>query len=430
MKEETTQRFCKTTLDNGLRVVSCEMPHTRSVTISVFVGVGSRYESDDEAGVSHFIEHMAFKGTRRRPNPLDISAEIEGAGGVINAATEHEITVYWCKIAQPHFEGGMDLLFDMLRNSLCRAEDVEKERHVIHEELAMMDDYPASRVDSLIDEMLWPNHPLGREIGGSRDSVNGITRAMMLDHMAEHYTPSNVVVSVAGGVSHERVAGLADELSRGWRNGAPRTEPAPVGPVQDVSQLRLEYRRTEQLHLSIALPGVALDAPMPDIYALDLLSVILGEGMSSRLFTELREKRGIAYDVHSGVSHFRDAGAFVISAGVDARSAYEAVPAILEQVADVRESVAESEVERAKRLVAGRLMLRMEDTRAVSSWMGSQEMARGEMLSVDDVVSHVNAVNEADMRRVAADLLITDRLNLAVVGPCRGKKRLAKLLRL
>ncbi len=430
MKEETTQRFCKTTLDNGLRVVSCEMPHTRSVTISVFVGVGSRYESDDEAGVSHFIEHMAFKGTRRRPNPLDISAEIEGAGGVINAATEHELTVYWCKIAQPHFEGGMDLLFDMLRNSLCRAEDVEKERHVIHEELAMMDDYPASRVDSLIDEMLWPNHPLGREIGGSRDSVNGITRAMMLDHMAEHYTPSNVVVSVAGGVSHERVAGLADELSRGWRNGAPRTEPAPVGPVQDVSQLRLEYRRTEQLHLSIALPGVALDAPMPDIYALDLLSVILGEGMSSRLFTELREKRGIAYDVHSGVSHFRDAGAFVISAGVDARSAYEAVPAILEQVADVRESVAESEVERAKRLVAGRLMLRMEDTRAVSSWMGSQEMARGEMLSVDDVVSHVNAVNEADMRRVAADLLITDRLNLAVVGPCRGKKRLAKLLRL
>ncbi len=430
MKEETTQRFCKTTLDNGLRVVSCEMPHTRSVTISVFVGVGSRYESDDEAGVSHFIEHMAFKGTRRRPNPLDISAEIEGAGGVINAATEHELTVYWCKIAQPHFEGGMDLLFDMLRNSLCRAEDVEKERHVIHEELAMMDDYPASRVDSLIDEMLWPNHPLGREIGGSRDSVNGITREMMLDHMAEHYTPSNVVVSVAGGVSHERVAGLADELSRGWRNGAPRTEPAPVGPVQDVSQLRLEYRRTEQLHLSIALPGVALDAPMPDIYALDLLSVILGEGMSSRLFTELREKRGIAYDVHSGVSHFRDAGAFVISAGVDARSAYEAVPAILEQVADVRESVSESEVERAKRLVAGRLMLRMEDTRAVSSWMGSQEMARGEMLSVDDVVSHVNAVNDADMRRVAADLLITDRLNLAVVGPCRGKKRLAKLLRL
>ena len=156
-----SQTFQKTTLDNGLRVVSCDMPHTRSVAISVFVKVGSRYESDNEAGLSHFIEHMVFKCTERRPDPVDISSAIEGTGGVMNAGTEQELTVYWCKVAQPYFADSLDLLFDMLRNSLYKPEDVEKERRVIQEELAMINDYPTARVDSLIDEMLWPDHPLG-----------------------------------------------------------------------------------------------------------------------------------------------------------------------------------------------------------------------------------------------------------------------------
>ena len=424
---EQAQLYEKTTLDNGLRVVSCEMPHTRSVSISVYVGVGSRYETDEQAGVSHFIEHMLFKGTDRRPDPLDISGGVESTGGMINAGTEQELTVYWCKVAQPHFAATMDLLFDMLRNSLYKSDDVEKERHVIHEELAMINDYPTSRVDSLIDQMLWPDHPLGREIGGSHDSVDGISRDMMLGHMSDYYSPSNIVISVAGNVPHARIVAMSDELSRGWQ-GRPSPGPDPVKQMQDVSQLRLEYKKTEQLHLSIALPGPALDDP--DTYALDLLSVILGEGMSSRLFVELREKRGLAYDVHSGVSHFHDTGAFVISAGVDPASTYEAVPAILEQVSEVRESVREDEVDRAKQLVAGRMMLRMEDTRAVSTWMGSQELIRGEILGVDDVIRNIDAVTIADLRRVAGKHLVSDHLNLAVVGPCRGQKRLSRLLKL
>ena len=425
--EVIPQRYEKTTLSNGLRVVSCEMPHTGSVAIAVYVGVGSRYETDDEAGISHFVEHMVFKGTDRRPDPVDISAQIESTGGMINAGTEQELTVYWCKVAQPHFSESMDLIVDMLRNSLYRSADIEKERQVIHEELAMVNDYPTSRVDSLIDEMLWPDHPLGRDIGGSRESVNGIDRDMLLAHMHEYYIPSNIVVSIAGNVLHEDVVDLLERLSRDWPNGT-TSEPAPFMYQQAESQLRLEYRRTEQLHLSIALPGLAMDDP--DIYALDLLSVILGEGMSSRLFVELRENRGLAYDVHSGVSHFRDTGAFVITAGVDPSSAYEAVPAILEQVADMREPVDEHEVNRAKQLVAGRMMLRMEDTRAVSAWMGSQQLVRGSILGVDDVVDSVNAVTVADLRRVASDHLVGDRLNLAVVGPCRGQKRLSRLLKL
>lgn len=423
----SSQRYEQTTLENGLRVVSCEMPHTRSVTISAYVGVGSRYEPDDRAGVSHFVEHMVFKGTDRRPDPVDISAQVESTGGMINAGTEQELTVYWCKVAQPYFSASLDLLLDMLRNSLCRQDDIEKERQVIHEELAMINDYPASRVDSLIDEMLWPGHPLGRDIGGSHESVDGIDREMLVKHMNEYYTPSNTVVSVAGNVPHSEVVEQVEKLSWDWPDGV-SNPPVPAASHQQQSQLRLEYRKTEQLHLSIAVPGLALDDP--DIYALDLLSVILGEGMSSRLFVELRENRGLAYDVHSGVSHFRDTGAFIITAGVDPASAYEAVPAILEQVASIRDSIDEREVERAKQLVAGRLMLRMEDTRAVSAWMGSQETVRGEMLGVDHVVEQVRAVTSDDLCRVASQNLVDDHLNLAVVGPCRGQKRLSKLLKL
>ena len=423
----SAQHYEETTLANGLRVVSCEMPHTRSVAISVYVGVGSRYEANDRAGVSHFVEHMVFKGTKRRPDPVDISAQIESTGGMINAGTEHELTVYWCRVAQPYFSESMDLLLDMLRNSLFRQDDIEKERNVIHEELAMINDYPASRVDSLIDEMLWPDHPLGRDIGGSHESVDCIDRDMLIRHMGEFYTPSNTVISVAGSVPHSDVVAVVEKLSCDWPDGV-RPAPVPVVSHQQHSQLRLEYRKTEQLHLSIALPGLALDDP--DIYALDLLSVILGEGMSSRLFVELRENRGLAYDVHSGVSHFRDTGAFIITAGVDPANAYEAVPAILEQVALVRELIDEREVERAKQLVAGRMLLRMEDTRAVSAWMGSQQLVRGEMLDVDHVVERVRAVTTDDLRRVASQNLVDDRLNLAVVGPCRGRKRLSKLLKL
>ena len=424
---DATQIFQKTTLDNGLRVVSCDMPHTRSVAISVFVKVGSRYEDDAEAGLSHFIEHMVFKCTERRPDPVDISSAIEGTGGIMNAGTEQELTVYWCKVAQPFFAESLDLLFDMLRNSLYKPDDVEKERRVIQEELAMINDYPTARVDSLIDEMLWPDHPLGRDIGGTKESVDGITREMLLDHVSEYYTPQNIVVSVAGNVPHSEVVAQVVELSRDWTSAA-CDEPSPVTHIQNEPQIKLEYRRTEQVHVSIALPGLSLNHP--DRYSLDLLSIILGEGMSSRLFVELREKRGLAYDVHSGVAHFRDTGAFVISAGVEPKSVYEAVPTILEQVADVRDCLPEDEMDRAKRLVAGRMMLRMEDTRSVSAWMGSQELLMGTIVGVDEVVESVNSISLSDIRRVASKHLVTERLNMAVVGPCRGRKRLTGLLRL
>ena len=419
--------FEKSTLDNGLRVVTSEMPHTRSVSMCVFVGVGSRYESDEEAGLSHFLEHILFKGTESRPEPQQISAAIEGVGGVINAATEHELTVYWCKVAQPYFEDSLALLFDILRNSLYEPDSIEKERQVIFEELGMINDYPGYKVEALIDAMLWPGHPLGRDIGGMRESVGGITREMILDFVSAYYTPDNMVVSVAGNVSHDDVVAQVEQLSEGWQTGG-RNAWTPFTGEQCAAQSKVEYRKTEQAHLSVALPGVSLTHPQR--YTLDLLSVALGEGMSSRLFVEVREKRGLAYDVHSEVSHFTDTGAMVVSAGVDPKRVYDAVQTILEQVGALRDGLPEEELDKAKRLSAGRLMLRMEDTRAVASWMGQSEMLLGNIAHVDDVIEQVNAVTTEDVHCLANDVLVSERLNIAVVGPCRGHKRIERMLRL
>ena len=408
-----------------MRVLTGTMPHTRSVSISVFVGAGSRYEQADRAGISHFIEHLVFKGTERRPTAGEIGGTVEALGGMINAGTEQELTVYWCKVAQPYLEVSLDLLIDMLRNSLYEPDEIERERMVLLEEQGMVNDYPSNKVDALIDGMLWPDHPLGRDISGTRESVTNITRDMILQHASLFYTPSNMVVSIAGNVDHNQVVQQVDALCNGWKS-RPAPGWTPFTDVRSGPQLRMEYRNTEQALISIAVPGLSITHP--DRFALDLVSVVLGEGMSSRLFLEVREKQGLAYDVHSGVTHFQDCGALVINAGVDPKRVYIAVKTILAEVALLREGVSTEELEKAKRLSAGRLMLRMEDTRAVSSWLGVQELLLGRVLVVDEVIELVESVTPEDILRVSNDLLLMEKLHMAVVGRCRSQSRLQKAL--
>ena len=418
--------FERTTLDNGLRVVTSSMVHTRSVTVSVYVGVGSRYEPDDRAGISHVVEHLAFKGTGKRPNPIDISGPVEGVGGVLNAATGQEMTVYWSKVALPYFEDTLDLLIDMVRNSVYDPDELERELLVVIEEQKMVNDQPSGRVESLIEELLWPGHPLGRDIAGTSESVSGITREMVLEHVGRFYTPDNIVVSVAGNVEHSRVVDLASSMTRGWGPGtAGRWE--PFAGCESGPQVRVDTRRTEQSHLAIGLPGVSLGHP--DRYAVEMLSVALGEGMSSRLFVEVREKRGLAYDIHSSTAHFLDCGALLMLAGVDPRTLHDAVRTVLDVAGGMEDTLTEEEVERARRMHTGMLALSMEDSRAVSAWMGAQELLFGRVLDVDDVVERVNGVGLEDVRRAARDLLRTERLRMAVVGPHRGSARLQRALR-
>lgn len=403
------------------------MPHTRSVCIAVFVGAGSRYESDEIAGASHFLEHLLFKGTRRWPTAKELSEAIEGVGGVMNGSTDREMTVFWCKVARPHFQRALSVISDMLLNPLLDPEEMEKERQVIIEELNMTNDYPHYRVDLLLDETMWPNQPLGRDTAGTKESVSSITREVLVDFLGHQYTPSNAVVSVAGDISHSEVVELVGQAFQEWKPGTP----IPWYPVQDGQEgprLKVEQRKTDQAHLCIGLPG--LPVLHPDRYALDLMSVVLGEGMSSRLFVELRERQGLVYDVHSAVSHFRDCGSLVVYCGVEPRKAYQAVGSILEELGRLRDGIQERELEKARELAKGRLLLRMEDTRGVALWMGVQELLLGRVYTVDEVVGRIEAVSVEEIGRVARSILLPERLNLAVVGPYRSDRRFRALLKL
>jgi predicted Zn-dependent peptidase len=420
--------YQKTVLDNGLRIVTSEMPHTRSACISIFIGAGSRYELPEQAGLSHFVEHLCFKGTEKRPTSKEISETIDGVGGVLNGGTDKELTVYWVKVARPNYPVALDLLVDMLRHSKFDPVEMENERKVIIEELNMSMDSPQSRVDTLIDEVVWPNQAMGRDVAGSKDTVSAINRQMILGHMSLLYLPGNSVISVAGDISHGEVVDSIAKAFGDWPKGV-AGDWSPAEDSQDAPRLKVERRKTEQVHLCLAVRG--LSNMHPDRFILDLLNVVLGEGMSSRLFLEIRERKGLAYDIHSHVSYFRDSGSLAIYAGVDPKKLELTIEAVLRELMRLRdEQIPESEVVKAKEMGKGRLMLRMEDTRSVSGWMGGQELLTGRILSVDEVVSIVDAITASDMQRVAKELFLTGKVNLALVGPVRNKGRLEKLLKL
>ena len=419
--------YRKTTLDNGLRLLTATMPHTRAVSINFFIGTGSRYEDDVHAGISHFIEHLCFRGTPKRPTAREISGAIEGTGGALNAGTDKELTVYWCKVAQPHFPLALDVLVDILLNSRFDPSDLEKERQVIIEEINMCNDSPAHRVDLLIEELLWPGHPLGRDIAGSKDSVTAMTRDMMFAYLAEQYQPGNTVLSIAGAVEHEEVVTAVDRAMGGWKNKQPSIKYAAY-TERTAQQVTVEKRDTEQVHLCLALPALSIHHPQR--FALSLLNIMLGEGMSSRLFTEIRDRLGLAYSIHSFIEHFADTGALTVAAGVDTAKLPVAVRAILEELAKLREPVPESELDKAKELFKGRLMLRLEDSRNVAGWMGGEEILTGHVRSIEEVLAIIDAVTTQELRQLAIELLAGEKLRLAVVGPVEPDGSLEKLLKL
>ncbi|MCZ6866793.1 MAG: pitrilysin family protein [Chloroflexi bacterium] len=417
----------RTVLDNGLRVLTTTMPETYSVSVAIFVGAGSRYEADEVAGSTHFLEHLLFKGTKSWPKAQDISEAIEGVGGVMNASTDREITIYWCKVAKPHFNRALSVLADMVINPLLDPEEMEKERQVIQEELRMSNDYPSHRVDLLIDEMLWPNQPMGRDVGGTKESVSAISRDDLVDLMHHQYAPANVVVSVAGSVSHDEVVEALKHPVESWKphDSRPWT-PAQLG--QDKAAIRVEYRKSEQAHLCVSLPGLPLDHP--DRYAMSLMNIMLGEGMSSRLFLEVREKQGLAYDVHSSLSQFHDCGSLIIYCGSEPSRSPRALDAIMGQLSALRDGFPEKEVEKAREYSKGRMMLRMEDSRSVVMWQGGQEMLLDKVLTVDEVVDAIDAVTVDDVNRIARDMVKEDQLNLAIVGPFRSDRRFRSAFKL
>lgn len=407
--------FEKSILANGMRIVTATLPHTRSVSIIVLVRAGSRYENDAEAGIAHVFEHMLFKGSNEYPTAQIVSESIEGVGGSMNASTDKEIVDYWCRVAQPHYTVAMELLADIFLNPLLEAEELEREQGVILEELRMYHDDPRSWVSILSDQICWPGHPLGRDIGGSPETVMGITSEMIHDYRGRMYSPQNTVLSVAGNVTHEQVLADAERLYGAWTNGAPGDYLAWAGNGQEPAAIGEGRDSVEQMSLLLSFPGLSMFDE--DRYAQGMLNTVLGEGMSSRLFLEVREKRGLAYSVGSFPRHHMDTGVFTLYGGVDPDNAADALRCIMEQVNGLHELVPETELRKAKEFTKGHLLLGLESTQSVGGWGGARELLHGELLTPDEAVARVEAVTAEDIQRVAGRLFSGSAPKLAVIGP-------------
>jgi len=344
----------------------------------------------------------------------------------MNASTDREMTVFWCKVARLHYRTAFSVLLDMVLHSRLDPEEVEKEREVIQEELRMTYDQPSYRVDLLIDEAIWPGQAMGRDVGGTPETVAEIQQKDIREYMRRQYNPANTVVAVAGNVTHDEVVDMLAETTRDWKPLEPlKWEPATDGAEGPV--VKVERRRSDQSHLCLGVLGLSL--AHPDRYAFNLMNTILGDGMSSRLFLNLREEQGLAYDVHSSTSYFRDTGSLVVYCGVEPHKANDAVMTIVQEFKGMHEAPSEQELNKAREYSKGRLLLRMEDTRAVASWLGAQELLQDSVRTPDEVVDLLDAVEPSDIARVANDLLVDEKIRLAVVGPRGGAKTLAGLLR-
>ena len=413
-------------LDNKLRVLTSTMAHTQSISMVICVGAGSRYESDELAGVSHFIEHLPFKGTESWPTARAVSEAIEGVGGVMNASTDREMTVFWCKVARLHYKTAFAVLMDMVLNSRLDPEEVEKAREVIQEELRMTYDQPSYRVDLLIDEAMWPDQAMGRDVGGTLETVADIQQKDIREYMHQQYNPANTVVAVAGNVTHEEVVGMLAATTRDWKPLESLDWELATDNVEG-PLVKVERRHSDQTHLCLGVPGLSLTHP--DRYAFNLMNTILGDGMSSRLFLNLREEQGLAYDVHSSSSNYRDTGALVVYCGVEPSKTNDAVKTIVKEFQGMHQAPSEQELNKAREYSKGRLLLRMEDTRAVASWLGAQELLQDSVRTPEEVVESLDAVTPADIARVAKNFLNDDKMRLAVVGPRGGVKALTGMLR-
>lgn len=405
-------KFDRTTLDSGLTVVSESMTEVRSVSVGFWFDVGSRDEPDALAGTSHFLEHLLFKGTPTR-SAKDIADSFDAVGGDVNAFTGKEYTCFYARVLDEDLSMALDVLSDMVTNSVVDATELESERKVILEEIAMHEDAPDELVHDLFYRSMWDGHPLGRPVLGYNKTIGSVERDAVVQYWRDRYSPSNLVVAAAGNVDHdELVEGVARrvELSGGRKTLRGGTKP------QSTPGVNVYKRPTEQAHI---VTGVeSLHRSHEDRHALTVLDTVLGGGMSSRLFQEIREKRGLAYSVFSYKSLFADTGLFSIYAGTTPQNAQTVMDLVREEVASITsDGITEAEFERAKGHVRGSLVLSSEDPGSRMSRLGKQQLTTGEILSIDELIGRYDAIDVSDVTRVANHVLAGVPFQVTVVGP-------------
>lgn len=416
------------TLNNGLKIIARSMPQMRSVALGIWIATGGRYENTRNRGISHFLEHLLFKGTKKRTTS-QIKNTIEGIGGSLNAFTSEEVTCYLAKVLGRHLKLGVDVLGDMVLNAKIDLKDIEKERFVILEEIKMYKDQPDQYANDLMGELMWPKQAMGIPLVGTIDTVNSVTRRDILAYRNRTYSPSSITVVACGDVDWNVLVDSCASLFSGRKTGKANNY-NKMKVDQRSPKVKLLNKDTEQTHIVIGFHGFSRNNPLR--YAMDLLNVALGANMSSRLFHELREKRGLAYAIGSHVHYYADGGAALIEAGVDNRKVAKAVDLMMKEVSRIKEDpITRKEFERAKEYYLGHLMFLLEDTASHMLWLGKKTVTGDGPIDVNKILSAVQDVTIDDVRDSARRVFRKGSLNIAIVGPAVEKesKRIKEITR-
>jgi len=422
--------FKKTILENGLRLITIPMESANSVTVLILVGTGSKYETKDINGISHFLEHMFFKGTAKRPTTLDISEALDSIGGEYNAFTSKEVTGYWAKVDKKHVDTALDWISDIFLNSKFDAEEIEREKGVIIEEVNMYLDTPRAYVGELFEELLYGNSPAGWQVIGTKENIKSFDRDKILKYFKSHYSPANTIVCVAGGIDEKDVA---DKVSKAFAKGheAQANQKEKVIEFQEKPEVLIYHKKTDQTHFCLGVRTFDLFDERK--YALALLAVILGGNMSSRLFIKVRERNGLAYSIHTSADSLTDTGYLVTQAGIDHKNLEKSVQLIIEEYKNLRDNViSQKELQKAKDYLKGTTLLSLDASNSQASFYGMQELLEHKMLTPEEKFAMIDEISVNDIKKVAEDIFKSEKINLAVIGPAEESAResLQKLLKL
>jgi len=417
-----TEDYRKSVLPNGIRVITERMPHVRSVAVGVWVETGSRNEVDGRGGISHLIEHLVFKGTATRSAEA-IAREMDSVGGQMDAFTTKEHTCFYVQVLDEHLPMAVDLLTDILLHPLFDAEELEREKSVVLQEIKMVEDTPDDVIHDLFAGQIWANHPLGKPILGTRQLVENFGRDIIAAHFAEEYVPPRIVIAVAGNVTHDQVVEL---FGRGF-NGFTREPARRVSqPVRIIPGVNLVQKTLEQVHVVIGFPG--LHHAAPERYALFLLNDIVGGSMSSRLFQEVRERQGLVYSIHSGVQSYADTGTLYVYAATDAPNFSKGRKATLKELRDVKkQGVTQDELKRSKDHLKGSLMLSLESTSSRMNRLAKHELHFGSFLTLDEMLRAIDTVKHDEVQALVAELLDEAQIALTTLGPLDRRNLPAEL---
>lgn len=422
-------KYTRIVLKNGLRVITIPMPSFESATAMVMVGAGSRYEKKKNSGISHFLEHMAFKGTKKRSSAMEIATLIDGVGGECNAFTSKEITGYYVKAAASKVDLCLDVLSDMLQNSKLDQAEIDKEKGVILEEKNLYEDTPSRHIGDLYESLLYGDTPLGREIIGTKEVIKGVTRQDFIDYMQSLYSANNLTVVVAGGIKtaeiEKKAEGYFGEMTsfdtiRYYKQLEDQLKPA----------LFVQKKVTEQVHIGVGFRTVSIYNE--EKHALSVLSAILGGGMSSRLFSEVREKRGLAYYVRTGSEHYQDVGNLVSTAGLDPKRVEEGISVIVHEYAKIsgaKSGISKKELDKAKEYLKGHFVLELEDSRSVAGFFGQAEILEKKNETPEEIIAKIDKVTVENVEAVAKKYFKEQQLNLAIIGNFDDRQRFEKLLK-